>query len=341
MNIINYNIHDKLKIQVRADDRFDLFNSINDSLNYFHVDDIDEPDITLNINKFVPMNDGCCTIDNIYYVKKNYFYCKDSNGSLKWEAEIAGFEEGKQEINFHYTSTSPNVMLNSSIYHGHILMPLIYKKLFDNGSFMLRAAGIVKDGDAYIFPGLGGSSKTSILMNLLKSGRYRFLGNDHVILDKNTVLNFPTRLKAIDHIYNHEKNERLTILDKLTIMNRSPTKVNIPLAGSGQLKVMFFLIRGNGNKLNISDLGHNMAIDKLITGIEMETNDQFAGHHTFPYHKYVQIYSYIFPDSKLSHYRDDLKRALSTLLLDVKKYEITVPDKCNNICNAINPLIKV
>jgi hypothetical protein len=329
MNIINYNIHDKLKIQVRADDRFDLFNSINDSLNYFHVDDIDEQDITLNINKFVPMNDGCCTIDNIYYVKKNYFYCKDSNGSLKWEVEIAGFEEGKQEINFHYTSTSLNVRLNSSIYQGLILRPLIYKILFDNGSFMLRAAGIVKDGDAYIFPGCGGSFKTSILMNLLKSGHYRFLGDEHVILDKNVVLNFPTRLQIVDYIYDHEKNERLSILDKLRIMNGPSTSFHLPMAGSGHLKAMFFLISGNGDELNITDLDHDMAIDKLITGMEMETNDQFAGHRTFPYHKYVQIYSYIFPDSKLSHYRDDLKRALSTLLLDVKKYEITVPDKCN------------
>lgn len=341
MKLINYNIHDKLKIRVRADDRLDLFNGLNDELSYFLVDDIDEPDITLNINKFVPMNDGSCTIDNIYYVKKNYFYCKDSNGSVKWEAEIAGFEEGKQEINFYYTSTSPNLRLNSSICQGLILRPLIYKKLFDNGSLMLRAAGIVKDGDAYIFPGCGGAFKTSILMNLLKSGHYRFLGDEHVILDKNVVLNFPTRLQIVDYIYDHEKNERLSILDRLRIMNGPSTNFHIPLAVSGHLKGMFFLISGNGDELNISELDHDMAIDKLITGMEMETNDQFVGHHTFPYHKYLQVYSYIFPDCNLSHYRDDLKRSLSPLLHDVKKYEVRVPNKCNNICKMVNPLIKV
>jgi hypothetical protein len=340
MRLINYNIHNKLKIQVRQEEGFHLFDGQNDELNYFRVDDIDKPDITLNIRKFIPSNDGCCTVDNTYYVKKNYFYCRDLNNSIKWEVEINGFEEGDQNINLHYTTTSPKAMLFNSVYKGFALRPLIYKKLSEKGSFMIHAAGIVKDGDAYIFPGRGGSFKTSIVANFVKYGRYQFLGDDRVILDKNKVLNFPTFLPIVNYIYNHKENEHLNIFDKLIIMNSTLSNFNMPLIESGNLKTMFFLIRGNDDELNIHDLDNKTAIDKLITSIEMETNDQFESCNIFPYYKYVQIYSYIFPDGALSRYKGDLKRSLVSLLSDVKKYEIRVPYKYNNnICAVINSLI--
>lgn len=336
---MNYNVHDKLKIRISPEKDSRQIGIDSDEMKYFHVKDIDAPNMTLNIGEFSPANDGCCIVDNKYYVKKNYFYCKDLNSSIKWETEIKGFEEGDQEINLHYTTTSPKVMLFSSVYRDFVLRPLIYKKLFDNGACMIHAAGVVKDGSAYVFPGRGGSFKTSIVTDLLRSGRYQFLGDDRVILHENKVLSFPTFLPVIDYIYRNKENERINMLDKLRIM-RSPPNPGISLAESGNLKKMFFLIRSTDSGLSIHDLDNKAAVDKLVTSIDMETSDQFESCHVFPYYKYIQIYSYVYPNGPLAHYKDNLRRTLSAILSDVEKYEIRVPYDYNiNVHRAIDTLI--
>jgi hypothetical protein len=338
MRSIHYNIHGKLRIQVRQEDGFHLIDGHKDELEYFCIDDMGQPDITLNIHKFSPSDEGCCTIDNKYHVKKNYFYCKDFNNSFKWEIEIDGFDEGDQNINFHYSSISPREMLYSSMGPGFVLWPILYKKLFENGLFMIHAAGVVKDGNAYIFPGPGGSHKAALLADLLKDSRYRLLGDDRVIIEKDNVLSFPTQAPIVDHIYSYKKDGHPNILDKM--MARLSPDPNMPLTASGRLNTMFFLIRGNDGEPAIADLDQKTAINRLITGQEIEMNDQFVNCRSFPYYKYQQAYSYIFPDSAVSCYRDDLKRSFSTLLSGIKMYEVRMPYKYNNnIYNIINSLI--
>lgn len=81
----NYNIHNILKFKIMKEKRrLDLIRDINLPLSFFEVEQIDEPDIILNIGKFTPFNNECYLIDhNKYYVKENYLYVDDSAGRAK------------------------------------------------------------------------------------------------------------------------------------------------------------------------------------------------------------------------------------------------------------------
>jgi hypothetical protein len=122
----NYNIHNILSVQIRTDNS-GLLKGLNFPLTYFEVDDFNNPDILLNIGKFVPSNNDCYLVDHKYHIKRNYFYCKDSGGKAKWEVEIKGFENLPTVINFYgkipgrYRILAPDMLPQDSILLLHLL----------------------------------------------------------------------------------------------------------------------------------------------------------------------------------------------------------------------------
>ena len=59
MQSLNYNIHDILKFKIIRDRGHGLRDLINLKFSFFEVEDVDNPDITLNIGKFTPSNENC------------------------------------------------------------------------------------------------------------------------------------------------------------------------------------------------------------------------------------------------------------------------------------------
>ena len=73
--------------------------AVNLRYSFFQMDEIDRPDIVLNVGGFTPSNQNCYLIDHKYHIKDNYLYCHDTAGRASWELEIKGIERGETTIN--------------------------------------------------------------------------------------------------------------------------------------------------------------------------------------------------------------------------------------------------
>ena len=71
-----------------------------------------------------------------------------------------------------------------------VLEPVMYLSFLRQGILFMHAAGVSKDGNAYLFPAYGGTGKTTTSMSLLGKG-YAFLGDDLILVDPETMRAFP------------------------------------------------------------------------------------------------------------------------------------------------------
>jgi len=186
-------MHDIIKFKIVTSSRINLLKDINFFLSYFETDEVSHPDIILKIGKFEPLNKESFLVDHKYYIKENYFYCKDQKGRAKWEVEILGFEEGNTIINFSGKVLGlEQILIPDYLAQNLILRPLIELKLLEKGYIVIHGLGIEKDGDAYIFGARGGAHKTRIAMDVIRKEKYKLIGDDRIILGKDRqVLSYP------------------------------------------------------------------------------------------------------------------------------------------------------
>lgn len=69
-----------------------------------------------------------------------------------------------------------------SFIQGQLLEPVIYWKLLQRGVLLMHAAGVSRDGQAFVFPAHGGTGKTTLSMSLANQG-YELLGDDLLMVD--------------------------------------------------------------------------------------------------------------------------------------------------------------
>jgi len=73
---------------------------------------------------------------------------------------------------------------------GQLLEPLIYLKLLEQDVLLMHAAGVARDGKAYIFPAHGGTGKTTLSLSLMQMG-YDLLGDDLLMVEADSGLVHP------------------------------------------------------------------------------------------------------------------------------------------------------
>lgn len=348
---LNYNIHNVLKIKIVRNRKHDILKNINLPFSYFETDEnIDNPDIILNVGAFAPSNNDCYVVEHKFHIKENYLYCKDSEGRVKWELEIFGFEEGKTIINFEGTFFGPEFMISDLIPQEMLLMPMIIYTLSEKGYYLIHAGGVSKDGCAYVFAGRGGSSKTELVMDFVKSG-FDYLGDDWVIIHNDKVLPFP---KYFSEFVFSLKTGCLptesfsSIMDKIRYLNylrKNPSLDNdaLKVSNSSALKVLFFVVKTNKGEVNIKNINQNKSIRRLISNnkIEMITSPSIMGKEFGRYYNYMLAYSFVFPDTPIATYWRDSMRNLEEVLKNVPLYEIEIPSCYNQeIYNEIYKFIR-
>lgn len=65
---------------------------------------------------------------------------------------------------------------------GQILEPVVYAKLLEHDVIFMHAAGVSKNGQAFVFPAHGGTGKTTLALSLATQG-YDLLGDDLLMVD--------------------------------------------------------------------------------------------------------------------------------------------------------------
>ncbi len=259
----------------------------------------------MEVSDFTPAISGCYVVDHKYYVKENFLYCQDVWGPYKWKIEINGFEEGKTYIRFF----SYGIDLKQLIAPGLLAESLILKQilayhLHKKGHHLVHSASAVKDGNAYLFYGRGGAYKTTLMMNLLRSNEgWSFLGDDLVILGDRIVYNFPLFLGFFDYRFTHLDNEEISLLRKLGLVRYllSFSKTKIKISDSGLPTGIFRCTTWQNKNYYIRQvpLKQNFAYLFETSSMDDYYSPSLSIIGIFP--RYVNAYSFIFPQSKLKH----------------------------------------
>lgn len=355
--VLNYNIHDILKFQIFLDKKFNLFNYLNIEHRFFEVDRADEPDVILNIGKFKPSNEDSYIVDSKYYIKKNYFYCKDSEGKTKWEVEIFGFESGDTIINFDIKVPGVRGLLPILSAHNLFLSSVIDYKLSNKGYFLLHSAGLGKDNKAFLLAGMGGAFKTTLAMDFIRKAGFDFFGDERVILHDGCIWSYPVGLVSFDYRCRYLPTEKKrNFLDKIGLIKHNINnydhldRLKLNVSEMSELSALFFILKQSARKpMTINEYGLENAVDKLIVNNMMEMNHAYMpnlmGISSNPFFEYFLAYSFVFPESQIASHWANMKNKLIHFLKGLPIYEIEIPGEYddvvfNEVSNNINLILK-
>ena len=341
--ILNYNIHDILKFQIVRDSKYN-FRDISRRFSCFQVDEVDQPDIILNIGRFTPSNEDCYLVDYQYHVKENYFYCRDSMGGVKWAAEIIGFERGSTIINFDVT----NRFRPQSIYSlvglpialpQALLLRIIWFKLCQEGYFLIHSAAINRDDRAYLLCSRGGAFKTTLCMDFSRKTGSDVLGDDMVILHNAKVFSFPMASSVLQFMTTHLLTEKhFTFLRQVQFaaeqfLNKS-RETGMHEDRFAKLEALLFVTRSNGRQsdkqVTIEELPHNyigQAVNRILANNRAEgfVGIPSSGINSLPFLKYELVYNFIFPNSLIAMHERKFAEGLKDILKDIPVYKIDTP----------------
>ena len=337
---LNYNIHNILKFRIVRDKKRDFMKDLNLEFSFFEVNDIDDPDIILNIGKFAPSNDDCYLIDHKYYVKDNYLYCKDAGGKAKWEVEISGFEDGATTINYNGRVFGSESLFPDRVPQNIVLQPLIEYKLGKKGYLLIHSAGISDNNKGYVLAGRPSAFKSTLTMDFVRRAGFSWLGDDRVIIRKDKILNFTISPITFDFKCKYLQTEEFRgFFDKIRFVkyihhNIDCENCNASIAKSSTLEALLFIARTNKGAIKKRDIGLKEAVDKLV---ENNKSEMMLLH----FYKYMLAYSFVFPESEMAKYWDSLKQNLEEILKKISIYEIEIPKKYDlNVFNEIRKIMK-
>ena len=92
----DYNIHNIVTFKIVDQTNFldKYLSNVGMQYKNFEAEKISNPDFIVYLGNFTPSNQKCYILDDRYYVKEDYFHCKDSRKLTKWEFGMSGFESG-------------------------------------------------------------------------------------------------------------------------------------------------------------------------------------------------------------------------------------------------------
>ena len=290
----------------------------------------EHPDFTIYFGKFTPDLGGCQKLDGKYFVKSDYFYCKDSYKLGKWELEITGFESGGIVVHLHANIVGR--ILADMFVCAYTIDPLIRFVLNRKGYSAIHAAAVAKDGRAYLFPAQSGAGKTTTATYFTREG-FSFMGDDFVILRDGCVFSWLTPLNIFAYNLSSVIKANMSSWDKAIVKLKNAlykatfgyvkifSKLNpvsiFPTTEKSNLKAVFFLVPGD--ELSIGRMNRLDLIEHLFVNWEMES---------FPSYKYMLEYTYAFPDSNVASYMESYKANLvQNLPEDLPVYRVGVPKK--------------
>jgi len=310
-------------------------------------------DFVISLGTFNANLQNCQILDDKYYVKYNYLYCKDEYKLLKWEIEISNFEkEWPISVNLNIT---PRLMKNSAIAHalieGFIVDAMIHHILTEKGYALLHASCVSRNGRGLLFLARGGGGKTTMALRLLKLG-FRFVSDNFTILSPSKkAMGFVEPLNIFTYNLDDAVYGRMNVSQKfglkfrhllyklsngyLKIFTRlDPYEVFKDKIEEKEIEIdsIFLLLP---NKDLVSPKLHELPKDELIKHIHLNQRLEF------PYFdEYLSAYSYAFPNSSLSSHWEKYKRNLTNNInKDVSIYKIEVPKSYDR--SVFNKILEV
>lgn len=313
----------------------------------------DELDFEIYLGDYTPDLQNCQILDDEYFVKYNYLFCKDSYKLLNWALEIKNFEtEGAANINI---SLFPKFMRNSSVSYalveGFIIDAIIHYYFSCKKCALLHASCVSENGVCKVFVARSGAGKTSILLHLIKD-RFKFVSDNFTILSPN---NKASGFVEPLNIFNYNLNDDLYV--KMTKSKKIELKMSYLLykLSNGYFKIFTRvdpceIFDCNKESIDINSLylilpKTNVEIPRMepISKKELMEHIYFNQYLELPFfNKYISAYIYAFPHSNLSNHWNNYKKNITENLDEVTPcYKMEVPKSYNlDAFNRILELIK-
>lgn len=335
---LHYDIYGQASVRFEREHWGGIVSDANLPLGFFEVnEEIDDPDVTVYTGPFKPSNERASVVDHRYYVKPNYFYCTDFEGSAKWEVEIFGFEDGHLRINFNWRSLFAERLIADLLLEDMLITPVVLRLLAQRGCYVLHAAGVSKNDRAYVLAGRGGSFKTQLVLDFMKEG-YDFLGDDWVLVAEKGVFPLPLTFAPFLHATRSQRlaTERSSgIREKIGYLNflhnnNERLSDDIKIGTASALRALLLIVKVNGKAFTKRPLELTEMTQRLVANneLEMASHPTAMGKRFGHYYRYMLAYSYTFPESRVASYWTDFECGLAQLLAgsEATLSEVVVPE---------------
>lgn len=323
----NYNIHNIVKFKMLTNR---LSSRMNIEYKNFESDAVDSPDFIVNLSDFVPSNQDCIILDNTYFIKEDYFYCKDSYKLGKWKVELSGLNAKTTTVKI-WVNLVGNYAADMFIC-AFLIDFLIRFKMEQKGYSVVHASAVSKDDHVYLFPSHSGAGKTTTALYFAEIG-YDFLGDDFVIIHAGDVINYLTPLNIFSYNLNNVISDHIGkstkyLLNLKNFIYKSSfgyikifTKVNpkdiFPAQIKNRSKLESIYLLAQKEPFYVERADRTRIINNLLINQIMESG---------PFFKYLLEYGYVFPKSPLAKYWDLCKSNLERNLGDdINLYSVDIP----------------
>jgi hypothetical protein len=339
---LNFNIHDIVTFQINREqpkglERILELRDLNFRFAYFSVaEEIEEPDLVVNIGPFAPSHKGCYIVDHLYHVKANYLYSCYRSGRLKWEMQVIGFEDGRTMVNLDSrVAGRPSFLFPDYLLHSMVISPILEYKLNRKGYCLLHGAALSRGETGFLMSGREGAFKSTLVMEFVRRG-YSYLGDDLVILKGKRILGLPTYLKEFGFRYHCLPTEKFrNIWDKVSFMEyqlREPFDYREPgfrMAADAPLNALCFVGRSVGRDWTIVRCPYDTdaIAQRLVLNNILERRHSPRGLETLEssYYNAMQAYSFVYPQSEVASHDVRLKQNLRESLCELPVYELQLP----------------
>lgn len=358
--VLNYNIHNILKFQIIREGKSGFNELFNLRFSCFEVERVEKPDIVLNIGHFVPSNEDCYLVDHKYYIKDNYFYCRESEGKARWEVEIKGWEQGDAVINFHLSrqfQPNPVDMLRVPFFLPQaFLLRIIEHKLGEKGYFLTHSAAISKGDKAYLLSGRAGGFKTSLCMDFVRRAGFDCLGDDRVILYEDKVFGFLMNSAMFEFMAERLPDEthfgalkQAQFVSRYLRTGRGKAGENKPK--SAKLKALLLVAKSNrldNKQVNFEPISRS-SLKEVVNSLLLSTRlEDFCGMgmpsfgiSSAPFLRYMLAYTFVFPKSSVATQEKRLAERLRVSLENIPIYRVEIPSEySSDTFNQIHEFIE-
>jgi hypothetical protein len=326
----NFDIHGVLKIKFRWKKYRAMLRDLDLKLNYFFVEDLNDPDIIVEIGPFKPNLVGCRVYERRFFVKEGFVYGVGGSWRTKWSVQIDGLDKDRLFMNIDGKLRSIRGLLAPNMLVSLLVLPLLEFKFFNKGYLLLHSGAVSKDGRGYLIVGRGGSAKTSIVMDLIRKYGYEYIGDDRVLVGSGIVLSFPTHIQTFEYLLNNAENEFMNFYEKLRLIAYllKDRQVKLKIAEKSLLAGVLFIIPST-KPYTVKCLNTGDATKKMVANMLMEHFEtlKIVGLDISPTFECFTAYSAAYPNSSVAKFQENLLLQLESLLSELPIYEISIPLK--------------
>lgn len=332
-----YSVHNYLRFEIIDRSAFlrRFINKTEIQFKNFESEEPCKPDFVVEIGPFVPQKERCYITDDRYFIKNDYFYCKDSRKYAEWELEI------------HDLENRPLVKINTNL-AGYYTAPLyiieffIQYMLLKKGYSLIHSSGVMKAESCFLFPARSGGGKTTVALSLLEHG-YSYMGDNFILLDKGKAKKYLSPLNIFTYNRLPVLENSLSLSQKISMLLKKQvynitggyikifekinpmTLLSVKICAEGNIAQMFFLEPNNDvNEVSIEPkpLNISMVIKKLRYNMELDH---------LQFNKYMLSFGYVYPRSSWGSFWENYEDVLSRNLGEhVEAYLVKVPCKYHN-----------